>query len=67
MTERRCLWCDRTFAPRRFGGEPQRLCSTLCRPQFDTAARRWAIKMLDAGELTIKALQNGSVEPYTAR
>lgn len=52
-----CLWCTLPFTPRRSGGKPQRFCSPFCRHQFWSATRRWVMKALDAGLLSVSVLK----------
>src|ERR1700748_2248126 len=57
----RCLWCYRRFSPRTTGGSAQRFCCTGHRQQFWIAARRWTMRAIDAGLLSVdclKAAQN---------
>ena len=56
-----CPWCSRPFRSRRTGGRSQRFCRPICRRQFHAAARRWAVDMIDAGNLTVADLKNGRV------
>jgi hypothetical protein len=60
MSERgTCLWCDRTFQPRR-GGSRQRFCSARYRAEFHSAARRFAERGIAAGVLTVADTRNGA-------
>src|SRR4029077_7981660 len=49
----RCLWCDRIFTPRATGGSAQKFCCTGHRQQFWIAARRWTMRAIDAGLLSV--------------
>jgi hypothetical protein len=53
----RCLWCDRMFTPRMTGGSAQKFCCTGHRQQFWIAARRWTIRAIEAGLLSIDCLK----------
>src|SRR5690348_3476083 len=50
-----CLWCGRTFTPRMTGGSSQKFCCTAHRQQFWIAARRWTMRAIDAGLLSVDA------------
>lgn len=52
-----CLWCQRAFRPRTTGGSAQRFCSRSHRHAFGTAARRWAVQVVEAGLLTVETLK----------
>jgi hypothetical protein len=49
----RCLWCDRIFTPRATGGSAQKFCCTGHRQQFWIAARRWTMRAIEAGLLSV--------------
>ena len=53
----RCLWCDRTFALRTTGGSSQKFCCTGHRQQFWIAARRWTMRAIEAGLLSVDCLK----------
>jgi hypothetical protein len=53
----RCLWCSRTFTPRTTGGSAQRFCCTGHRQQFWIAARRWTMRAIEAGLLSVDCLK----------
>lgn len=53
----RCLWCGRAFAPRATGGSAQKFCSTGHRQEFWIAARRWTMRAIDAGLLSVDCLK----------
>lgn len=59
-----CLWCGRSFVPRR-GGSEQRFCSPRHRHEFHVAARRFAERAIAAGSLTIEDLKNGDAAACT--
>ena len=52
-----CLWCGRAFTPRATGGSAQKFCSTEHRQDFWIAARRWTIRAIDAGLLSVDCLK----------
>jgi len=52
-----CLWCQRAFMPRATGGSRQRFCSTGHRQVFWIAARRWTLRALDAGLISVECLK----------
>src|SRR5712671_2276658 len=53
----RCLWCDRAFSPRTTGGSAKRFCCTGHRQQFWVAARRWTMRAIEAGLLSVDCLK----------
>src|SRR6516165_3647614 len=53
-----CLWCVAPVTPRR-GGSPKKFCSTRCRQEFHSRARRWAETAVAIGVLSIDVLKNG--------
>jgi hypothetical protein len=53
-----CLWCTAPVTPRR-GGSPRKFCSTRCRHEFHSCARRWAEAAVDLGILTIDDIRSG--------
>jgi hypothetical protein len=52
-----CLWCDQTFTPRTTGGSAQKFCCTRHRQQFWIAARRWTMRAIEAGLLSVDCLK----------
>src|SRR5690348_16122211 len=52
-----CLWCGRTFTARTTGGSAQRFCSTEHRKAFWTAARRWTMRAIETGLLSVDCLK----------
>jgi hypothetical protein len=48
-----CLWCGGPYARRATGGQPQKFCSSACRRACHTAARRWAVREIEAGRLSV--------------
>src|SRR5437870_936567 len=63
----RCLWCDRTFTPRTTGGSAQRFCCTGHRQQFWIAARRWTMRAIEAGLLSVDCLKASDTSVHAAR
>ena len=57
MNTAHCLWCGRAFMPRRTGGSAQRFCSTGHRQAFWIAARRWTMRALETGLLSVECLK----------
>ena len=55
--DRRCLWCGRPFTPRTTGGSAQRFCCTGHRQQFWIAARRWTMRAIEVGLLSVDCLK----------
>jgi len=53
----RCLWCDRIFTPRTTGGSNQKFCCTGHRQQFWIAARRWTMRAIEVGLLSVDCLK----------
>jgi hypothetical protein len=53
-----CLWCAAQFTLRR-GGSPKKFCSTRCRREFHSCARRWAEAAVAARVLSVDVLKNG--------
>src|SRR5262249_4764298 len=52
-----CLWCGRMFTARVTGGSAQKFCSTEHRKAFWTAARRWTMRAIEAGLLSVDCLK----------
>ncbi len=52
-TDARCLWCDRTFC-------------TGHRQQFWIAARRWTMRAIDAGLLSVDCLKASHTSVHAA-
>jgi hypothetical protein len=61
-----CLWCDRTFTPRTTGGSAQKFCCTGHRQQFWIAARRWTMRAIDAGLLSVDCLKASQTSVHAA-
>jgi len=62
----RCLWCDRTFTPRATGGSSQKFCCTGHRQQFWIAARRWTMRAIEAGLLSVDCLKASHTSVHAA-
>ena len=62
----RCLWCDRTFTPRMTGGSAQKFCCTGHRQQFWIAARRWTMRAIEAGLLSVDCLKASHTSVHAA-
>jgi hypothetical protein len=52
-----CLWCGRSFKPRTTGGSAQRFCSAAHRHAFGSAARRWAVRVVEAGLVSVETFK----------
>src|SRR5438128_9091137 len=63
----RCLWCDRIFTPRTTGGSAQKFCCTGHRQQFWIAARRWTMRAIEAGLLSVDCLKASHTSVHAAR
>jgi hypothetical protein len=61
-----CLWCARTFTPRATGGSAQRFCCTGHRQQFWIAARRWTMRAIEAGLLSVDCLKASHTSVHAA-
>jgi hypothetical protein len=61
-----CLWCDQTFMPRTTGGSAQRFCSTAHRQQFWIAARRWTMRAIEVGLLSVDCLKASHTSVHAA-
>ena len=53
----RCLWCGRVFKPRSTGGSAQKFCCSGHRQQFWIAARRWTMRAIEVGLLSVDCLK----------
>ncbi len=51
-----CPWCGAAFARRATGGQRQKFCSSAHRRACHTAARRWAVREVEAGRLTVETV-----------
>jgi hypothetical protein len=61
-----CLWCDRHFTPRATGGSTQKFCCTGHRQQFWIAARRWTMRAIEAGLLSVDCLKASRTSVHAA-
>src|SRR6266496_1191845 len=61
-----CLWCGRVFTPRATGGSTQRFCSTEHRKAFWTAARRWTMRAIETGLLSVDCLKGNQTSVHAA-
>ena len=62
----RCLWCSRTFSSRTTGGSIQKFCCTEHRQQFWIAARRWTMRAIEAGLLSVDCLKASPTSVHAA-
>ena len=62
----RCLWCGKTFTPRVTGGSAQKFCCTGHRQEFWIAARRWTMRAIDAGLLSVDCLKASHMSVHAA-
>src|SRR5215472_17117786 len=51
------LWCGRAFTARATGGSTQKFCCTGHRQQFWIAARRWTMRAIEVGLLSVDCLK----------
>src|SRR4051794_19847319 len=61
-----CLWCGRTYRTRTTGGSAQRFCSTEHRKAFWTAARRWTMRAIETGLLSVDCLKGKQTSVHAA-
>src|SRR5271156_4617171 len=61
-----CLWCERTFTPRETGGSSQKFCCAAHRQQFWIAARRWTMRAIEAGLLSVDCLKASHASVHAA-
>src|ERR1051325_6125143 len=66
QAETRCLWCGRCFMPRATGGSAQRFCSTGHRQAFWIAARRWTMRAIETGLLSVDCLKAAQASVHAA-
>src|SRR5712675_1640877 len=59
-----CLWCSRSFEPRR-GGSRQTYCRPACRAAYHKAARLWCEREIADGRLTVQDLRSDVAVAYT--
>lgn len=63
MSERRkCRWCSREFEALKRGGNAKVFCQPSCKGRFETAARRYALAMVEAGLLSVDELKRVTKE-----
>jgi hypothetical protein len=62
----RCLWCGRAFTLGATGGSVQKFCCTGHRQQFWIAARRWTMRAIDAGLLSVDCLKASHASVHAA-
>jgi hypothetical protein len=62
-----CLWCGQPFPQRTTGGSAQRFCCPSHRHAFGTAARRWAVMVVEAGLITVEILKVGPAAQRAGR
>jgi hypothetical protein len=63
----RCVWCGRPFTPRRTGGSAQKFCSTGHHQAFWVAARRWTIRAIETGLLSVECLKTPQTSMHADR
>src|SRR5690349_4389286 len=61
-----CLWCGRIFTTRVTGGSAQKFCSTEHREAFWTAARRWTMRAIETGLLSVECVKAAQSSVYAA-
>ena len=61
-----CLWCGRAFTPRATGGSAQKFCCTAHRQQFWIAARRWTMRAIEVGLLSVDCLKSSHTSVHAA-
>jgi hypothetical protein len=62
----RCLWCHRIFTPRTTGGSTQKFCCAEHRQQFWIAARRWTMRAIEVGLLSVDCLKASQTSVHAA-
>jgi hypothetical protein len=62
----RCLWCGGIFTQRTTGGSAQKFCCAAHRQQFWIAARRWTMRAIDAGLLSIDCVKAAQTSVHAA-
>src|SRR5215813_9542094 len=65
-SDARCLWCGRAFKPRSTGGSTQKFCCSGHRQQFWIAARRWTMRAIEAGLLSVDCLKASQTSVHAA-
>jgi hypothetical protein len=66
-TKPHCLWCGWAFTPRTSGGSAQRFCCSSHRQAFWIAARRWTMRAIDAGLLSVDCLKASPTSVHADR
>jgi hypothetical protein len=61
-----CLRCDRHLTPRATGGSVQKFCCTGHRQQFWIAARRWTMRAIEAGLLSVDCIKASHTSVHAA-
>jgi len=61
-----CLWCGRAFKPRSTGGSSQKFCCAGHRQQFWIAARRWTMRAIEAGLLSVDCVKASQTSVHAA-
>ena len=61
-----CPWCGEPFEPVKRGAHVKRFCSAGCKHAFESAARRYAHAMVEAGLLSIGELKRVCASRATA-
>jgi hypothetical protein len=61
-----CLWCSRAFGRRTTGGSAQRFCCLAHRKAFWTAARRWTMRAIEVGLLSVECLKATQTSVHAA-
>jgi hypothetical protein len=62
----RCLWCGRAFTRRATGGSAQKFCCEGHRQEFWIAARRWTMRAIEAGLLSVDCLKASRTSAHAA-
>lgn len=66
-SEATCLWCGRGFRRRATGGSSQKFCSAGHRDAFWTAARRWTMRAIETGLLSVDCLKAAQGSMHAAK
>ena len=66
ISRARCSWCGRSFRPRSTGGSAQKFCCSEHRQQFWIAARRWTMRAIEAGLLSVDCLKASHTSVHAA-
>src|SRR5438105_3975231 len=62
-----CLWCGRAFRRRTTGGSAQRFCCLAHQKAFWTAARRWTMRAIETGLLSVDCLKAAQTSVHAVR